>query len=285
MFDLFKTKKDEKYIQALKWSERAQTLYKAPVGRSLFGNAFEKDGTLSRIARLSVIWHPCTTEEKQSLGEFLKAKGVALHEYYEEIPFMERLELYREWSSRNVSHKPTEWGKFLKRRRKSLNKDFPPQEVHRVLIEKMTKLNDLIRHHIEDIRRGNSFNPPNFWELIVLRDNVENIQEFYYDLLRDLAGEGWDASVDTGELIGNDGSVPYSYGWVLDYGLWQVFNHFGVEPKNVILDETDGYGWLGYKTRLNLVGHWWVKDWDPNFMDTDDSHCMLSKDELYLKIA
>ena len=130
---------------------------------------------------------------------------------------------------------------------------------------------------IDNIRNGVIHEEINFWELIEQRDRIADLECLYYDLCRDLVGEGWDASVCTGDLIGNDGSVPYSFGWMINEGLWQVFDFYKVDPKKVMLNHCGTWGWYPYASRIDL-NRWWLNDWNPDFLKYPDL-CYLEEDE------
>jgi hypothetical protein len=225
------------------------------------------------MGRIASVTHPCVTEEPISLTDFLWNKGLT-RACYNDLPPMERCLIYGEWSS-TVVHEPTAWGKFLKRRRKGLSKDFG--DAHAILIAEMTELNNTVRGLIDNIRNGVIHEEINFWELVEQRDRIADLTSLYYDLCRDLHNEGWDASADSDELIGNDGSVPYSYGWMIDEGLWQVFDFYKADPKKVMLEHCGSFGWYPYAARVD-IGRWWLNDWNPKFMEFPEL-CYLEKNE------
>jgi len=282
MFDLFQTKLDKKYVQALKWSENAQNIYQAPIR----WNLFVEGGTpkeLHKLARIAVVHHHCW-QPKGSMwfAEYVRLEtGKDFHQLLNDSVLLgdkSLIDRLRKSFEKKHPTKLTPYGKFLKRRQKSIWKDFP--NMHEILIKEMKELDAIIRQMILDIRKGKSFpDGIDFYDLICKRTRIACLKEFYYDCSRDLSDpEGF---LCTNKLIGNDGAVSYSVDWVLDNGLWQVFNHYKVDPLPIA---TQRSGWFQYLSKVQPIGFWWLFDWNPDYMKGDENW-ELAEDEQYLLIA
>lgn len=283
MFSLFPrySKLDRKYLAGLqKVNDNAVEVYKTSLH---IDYDFPEMIGLGRVA---TVYHPCTEEKDKDFTTFLWDNGLT-RVCYNELKPIDRCKIWAKYSANHVKIEPTTWGRFLKRRRRGLNKDFA--NAHSLILKEIGELNCMVRSMLDDIlEKKTPESQIDFWDLIVRRDRIEDITSLYYALRRDLHEEGWDASVCTGELIGNDGSVSYSDLWMIDSGLWQVFDHYKVDPKQVMLKETYGRGWYPYVGKIDYA-RWWVKDWDKNYVCVVDLTDLDESDKKYffgnLKVA
>lgn len=284
MLDIFMTKLQSKYHKALKWDGNAQDILKSPlcVTSDIAFNLSNRN--LHHLARISIPFHHCYYPKGfKMFPTFVREQtGKSLGELYNPAfkgDFSEITEL-REKFAKKYPIKLSPYGKFLKRRKKSIWKDFP--NMHEVLVQEIKALDAIVRKHILDIRKGKTFPEGlNFYDLIVRRDRIACLQEFYYDCVRDFSEGEIDPSVCCGDLLGNDGAVSYGTLWVIDSGLWSVFNHYKVDPLPLATSKS---AWFRYTSRLKPIGHWWVVDWNPDFYHSSEEW-ELDEDEKYLIIT
>ena len=282
MLDIFMTKMQRKYHKALKWSENAQNILLCPLPQTsdIAFNLSNRD--LHHLARIAVIHHHCHQPKGSKVfATYVREQGKNLSDLLRQAVIdNEHSEIFKLKAEFEKKHptKLTPYGKFIKRRQKSIWKDFP--NMHEVLVQEIKELDTMVREHILNIRRGQVFSEDlNFYDLIVRRDRIACLQSFYYDCVRDFDGEV-DPCVCSGDLIGNDGSVSYGTLWVIDSGLWSVFNHHKVDPLPLATSKSN---WFAYTSRCYPVGHWWVGNWNPDFHSVEEWE--LEEDEKYLIIT
>ena len=243
MLDIFMTKMQRKYHKALKWSENAQNILLCPLPQTsdIAFNLSNRD--LHHLARIAVIHHHCHQPKGSKVfATYVREQGKNLSDLLRQAVIdNEHSEIFKLKAEFEKKHptKLTPYGKFIKRRQKSIWKDFP--NMHEVLVQEIKELDTMVREHILNIRRGQVFSE---------------------------------------DLIGNDGSVSYGTLWVIDSGLWSVFNHHKVDPLPLATSKSN---WFAYTSRCYPVGHWWVGNWNPDFHSVEEWE--LEEDEKYLIIT
>lgn len=223
---------------------------------------------LNCLGRVASYQHICSMpSDAQDFADFIKEFGYKnMKDFWTKVPIAERA-LFRKKYRKKFPLELTEWGKFVRRRRKHIMKDFPMLDI---LVKEIIDLDNKILKITADIKKGNIYQEIDWFDLLTQRDRIQNIEELYYDCIRQWEENKIDPSICSGDLIGNDGSVSYATLWGVSEGLWQILDFYGIVPHKVL----QGKGrWFSYGK--DHLPRWWLSELPlKEHMDFDDA-CFL----------